>query len=390
MKKYLLLPLIVLIVSSCNSADQNMSAKNAETAESFIDLFLNDPESAKDLLHDDFKFRYMGKIPIYAQDNVVIKTSYDKDAYFSEFADLVGKLLPDGISLTTLDVIADDDSAAVIMVGDAKGKYGEYDNEYVFTYKFVDGKIIAIDEYNSDVLVAESLYGNTLVPNESTNVNQLLVEYVWQKKGPNFNETSFNELTAKWNSIIDELGCQMSFANVITPRFESENFDFIWQMVWPSEDARNACWDGWLKDYNDEWLKTIDGVWTYDPNNAFLFGTEVGRFPKAINESGAFTESYFFCNFKEGADEKTLHDYRADVNGITSMSDQHWYVFLEPMFDDENNPDFLWLDIWANQEDREADLAIWSSTDLPKRAEDMVICNDNGIEAAIFDGRSIR
>ena len=79
-----------------------------------------------------------------------------------------------------MDVIANADSAAVIMSGDAEGKYGEYDNEYVFTYKFKDGKIIAVDEYNSDYLVAKSLYGNNLIPEKYT--NNMLVEYFWHTK----------------------------------------------------------------------------------------------------------------------------------------------------------------------------------------------------------------
>ena len=96
------------------------------------------------------------KIPVYAQGSSVIKKSYDGETYFTEFLDVVGALLPGGIVLTPLDVIADEDSAAVIMVGDAEGAFGEYDNEYVFTFKFKDGKIIEVDEYNSDVLVVEA------------------------------------------------------------------------------------------------------------------------------------------------------------------------------------------------------------------------------------------
>jgi ketosteroid isomerase-like protein len=34
----------------------------------------------------------------------------------------------------------------------------------VFVYKFKDGKILSINEYNSDLLVATRLYKNKLVP----------------------------------------------------------------------------------------------------------------------------------------------------------------------------------------------------------------------------------
>ena len=155
MKNWLFVPFVILFLTACERTtymtvgDEVMSVEayeNAAMAEQFIDLVLNNPEAATDLMHDDFRFRYMGKLPIYAQGDQVIKSSYNKDTYFSEFLEVVLKLVPDGIVLTPIDVIADADSAAVVMVGDAKGKFGEYDNEYVFTYKFKDGKIIEVDE----------------------------------------------------------------------------------------------------------------------------------------------------------------------------------------------------------------------------------------------------
>src|SRR6056300_1002613 len=176
MKKLFYIPLMLAFIVSCGSTQTDTAIKNnADAAENFIYLVLNKPEEAKKLMHEDFTFRYMGKIPVYAQGSSVIKKSYDGETYFTEFLDVVGALLPGGIVLTPLDVIADKDSAAVIMVGDAEGAYGEYDNEYVFTFKFKDGKIIEVDEYNSDVLVVEALYGNTMWPNS----NPPLLEYFW-------------------------------------------------------------------------------------------------------------------------------------------------------------------------------------------------------------------
>ena len=180
-------------------------------------------DEAKKFMHEDFTFRFMGKIPVYAQGSSVIKKSYDKETYFTEFLEVVGALLPQGITLTPIDVIADEDSAAVIMVGDAEGAYGEYDNEYVFTFKFKDGKIIELDEYTSDVLVVEALYGNTLWPNS----NPPLLEYFWHSKGPNYSEENFQMLVEKWNERVDQTSCSINNASVLTPKAETENFDFI-------------------------------------------------------------------------------------------------------------------------------------------------------------------
>ena len=98
---------------------------------------------------------------------------------------------------------------------------------------------------------------------------------------------------------------------------------------------------------------------------------------------------HFFCTFNEGSNSDTLHNYRADLNAITTLSDNHWYLLLDPMFDPDPQPDFVWLDVWPDQAARESDLAIWNSTDLPGRAAEMVTCGD-GLEGVIFDGKNIR
>ena len=146
---------VAIIFNACSS---NVVA-NKKMAGDFLDLALSaNPLDAQELTHPDFKFVFMGNTEI---SNI----PYDRDAYFDYWLpEVVGKLLPTGITLTTTDMIADDDSVAVIMEGDAEGINGEYDNKYVFVYKFKDGKIFSIHEYNSDLLVATRLYKNKLVP----------------------------------------------------------------------------------------------------------------------------------------------------------------------------------------------------------------------------------
>ena len=39
---------------------------------------------------------------------------------------------------------------AIIQIGDAEGKNGEYDNNYVWIFKFKDCLIHSLREYNSD------------------------------------------------------------------------------------------------------------------------------------------------------------------------------------------------------------------------------------------------
>ena len=155
MKKIIYLIVFMIFLAACSS---NIDT-NKKMAGDFLDLALSaNPLDAQELTHPDFKFVFMGNTEI---SNI----PYDRDAYFDYWLpEVVGKLLPTGITLTTTDMIADDDSVAVIMEGDAEGINGEYDNKYVFVYKFKDGKIFSIHEYNSDLLVATRLYKNKLVP----------------------------------------------------------------------------------------------------------------------------------------------------------------------------------------------------------------------------------
>ena len=157
MKQLIYLFAVATVFSACSS---NVDA-NKKMAGDFLNLALSaNPLDAQELTHPDFKFVFMGNTEI---SNI----PYDRDAYFDYWLpEVVGKLLPTGITLTTTDMIADDDGVAVIMEGDAEGINGEYDNKYVFVYKFKDGKIFSIHEYNSDLLVATRLYKNKLVPSD--------------------------------------------------------------------------------------------------------------------------------------------------------------------------------------------------------------------------------
>ena len=157
MKKIIYIFAFVIFLAACSS---NVDI-NKKMAGDFLDLALSaNPLDAQELTHPEFKFIFMGNTEI---SNI----PYDRDAYFDYWLpEVVGKLLPTGITLTTTDMIADDNGVAVIREGDAEGINGEYDNKYVFVYKFKDGKIFSIHEYNSDLLVATRLYKNKLVPSD--------------------------------------------------------------------------------------------------------------------------------------------------------------------------------------------------------------------------------
>lgn len=154
MKKYLIISLLTLLTSwSVN----NKSLNNLNNAQSFLDNIITNPEKAKSLLHDDFSFSWMG---IIEQGGKL----WNKENLFNEyFATIIPEILPNGIILKTVDSISDENGVAIIQVGDAEGKNGEYDNNYVWVFKFKDGFIYELREYNSDLLVAERLYDYKLI-----------------------------------------------------------------------------------------------------------------------------------------------------------------------------------------------------------------------------------
>lgn len=155
MKQNLLISLLVLL-TSCAINDKSMD--NSANAQSFLDNIISNPEKAKSLLHDDFTFAWMGVIE---QGGKI----WNKENLFDEyFSNIIPAILPNGIILKTVDSISDENGVAIIQVGDAEGKNGEYDNNYVWIFKFKDGLIHSLREYNSDILVAERLYDYKLIP----------------------------------------------------------------------------------------------------------------------------------------------------------------------------------------------------------------------------------
>ena len=88
-------------------------------------------------------------------------------------------------------------------------------------------------------------------------------------------------LVEKWNDRVDQTSCSINGASG-NPKVKNENFDFLWMLAWPSEVARDACYEEWLSNHEEGWQEDIKGIMSNDiDNGAFLFSQEVGRFPKS-------------------------------------------------------------------------------------------------------------
>ena len=137
------------------------TAQNAQNAKQFFLSFLGgDLDTAKGLAHEDFTFVFKGRTKISNQ-------VQNKEQFFTDWAALVGELVPGGFTkFEFTQSVSEKNSVVWFVQGDALGINGKYDNEYVFSFEFADGKILSIAEYNSDLLVATRLYKQELVPTE--------------------------------------------------------------------------------------------------------------------------------------------------------------------------------------------------------------------------------
>jgi len=139
-----------------NNILSNKRSENISKANQFLNTAFSDPETARSFLHEDFSFRFMGICSIC--------TKEDEDSFFNEFLPEIGQLIPDGIALEVTDTIGDSDNVVLRVAGTAQGINGSYNNNYAMVYTFKDGKIIALNEYNSDLLAETRLFKRQVIP----------------------------------------------------------------------------------------------------------------------------------------------------------------------------------------------------------------------------------
>tara|TARA_Y100000766_G_C18912702_1_gene609244 strand:+ start:3445 stop:3942 length:498 start_codon:yes stop_codon:yes gene_type:complete len=162
-KAFLLATLLAFIVPA-NAADhqQTSASKNIVTATKFMETLLTDRETADSLLHPDFDFLFMGISPHLSN------VPYNKKTYWSVWMDqVIAPLVPDGFKkVEVVDAIGDEKGVALMVEGDADGINGRYNNNYVFIFKFKEGKIASLREYTSDLMVETRLYKQKLSPDQ--------------------------------------------------------------------------------------------------------------------------------------------------------------------------------------------------------------------------------
>ena len=220
-----------------------------------------------------------------------------------------------------------------------------------------------------------------------------MVEYVWHQAGENFSEDALKGLTEQWAGYASEADWGLMMAAVNTPRFEDERYDFLWVMMWPSQEARDGAWTSWAENYEPQWLEDSAGIFTYSADNVFSFAPTPVRQPSAPNASGMGISEYMFCSYNEGhgADDLAafvgLHNEFMDAYEAANGPSGYWAATMAPFFEPtaENPFDYMWFNGWTSDEEREAGWAAYNEAAHAATANEFSTCNG----PFIFDSRVI-
>ena len=131
----------------------------------------------------------------------------------------------------------------------------------------------------------------------SAPASDVIVDYVWNTAAPDMTEAQLADIVTRWNARIDAGGYQMIGANVLKPQFETEDFDLIWVLMWPSSEARDTAWTHWNANQVEDWANELDGALTYQDENVYTF-KPVGGWDDNLENvpaGGTFMPNFSFC-----------------------------------------------------------------------------------------------
>ncbi len=231
-------------------------------------------------------------------------------------------------------------------------------------------------------LLVLSACSNSDESDDTSMAQTVVVEYVWQTKGPDYSDEALEVLIDSWNQKVTEGGYDMIIAAILTPNFQPETHDFVWVMRWPSMEARNFAWDHFQKNYEEEWNQERNNVFSDNDEDVYAFTPTLGREMRSGNGE-TFEAEFNFCNFNDGYGQDDLTNFRKDFGDYIDNDEMEngegtfWYVMLDPLFEPTTNvqhPDYLWLNLWGSQADKEDGYARYAKTNLQSQADTVSTC----------------
>ena len=228
---------------------------------------------------------------------------------------------------------------------------------------------------------------------EDTSPRPAMVEFVWHSKAEGFSDEALWSATEYWANVASEAGWDLRLAAVHTPRAANENFDFLWVMVWPTLEARDAAWADWAENHEAAWLDLTGETFTYSADNAYGFAPTSGRPATTMNTSGTGVTEYIFCTYREGQGEaqrlafEGMHGDFVDAYEAEMGAGSYWWAIMNPLFEPpaENSFDYMWANFFASDGERDAIYAAYGESEHSSQEQVDASCT----EPATFDSKVI-
>ena len=138
-------------------------------------------------------------------------------------------------------------------------------------------------------------------------------------RGENFSQEALMEKVSLWNQMINAGEYEINRANLLFPRQENEDYDFIWVVLWPSVEARNAGWAYWAANDEAEWAEATEGVLSYREEDAFLFGLSRERAATVPNMTSVYENQFSFCFYNEGKGDADFAHFNGTLGFVALM-----------------------------------------------------------------------
>ena len=213
----------------------------------------------------------------------------------------------------------------------------------------------------------------------SAPANDTTVDYIWNTASPDLTDEQLADIVARWNARIDAGGYPMLGANILKPQFETDDFDLIWVVLWPSSEARDQAWADWNANDVEAWRAEVGDALSYEDGNIFTFKPAGGRDSDVANtpEGGTFLPSFSFCKLNDGFDQASFDAFRASYDAALDEggSSDYGYYIMEPQFE-QDDADLVWLDLFTDEAALEAGTASWSGSELETAWNAMVSCEN--------------
>ena len=204
-----------------------------------------------------------------------------------------------------------------------------------------------------------------------------VIDYVWNSTAEGMTDEQLMDIAARWNARIDAAGYEMVGANILKPQFETDDYDVIWTLLWPSSEAREAAWADWNANQVADWNAELDGALSYEDGNIYTFKPAGGWESNlaSLPQGGTFIPNFSFCNLNEGFSKNSIAAFREayDAGLAEANSGDYGYYILEPQFE-QNEADLVWLDLFADAAAMQEGSDTWSGSELEAQWNDMLTC----------------